>query len=161
MMATVATSLDLKVHPGRMWEALKDAANFMPKAAPFFWKNWEVLEGSPSTVGSLILLTFNPAARGDLSIKVRVTEFDEEELYVTYESLLDSDPLYKQLRVTMSIDPGQDEESCVVTWSVFYEPVGNQGPPSKEARHRLLREMEAYLRTNDVYMNFCRTLSRG
>ncbi|KAL2644734.1 hypothetical protein R1flu_012321 [Riccia fluitans] len=158
MMATVATSVELKVPPCRLWEAFKDAPNFMPKAAPFFWQSWEVLEGDPTTVGSLILLTFNPAARGDLKIKVKVAEFDEEEMYVTYESLLDADPLYRQFRVTMSIDPGEDSDSCVVTWSVFYEPVGNQGPPSKEARHKLLKQMEEYLLSNDVYTSYYNSL---
>lgn len=152
MMATVATSVELNVSACRLWRALKDAPNFMPKAAPFFWSSWEVLEGGVTTVGSLILLTFNPAARGDLRIKVRITDFDDEEMYMTFESLLDSDPLYRQMRVTISVDPANEADMCMVTWSVFYEPVGNQGPPSKESRHRLLKQMELYLLSHDDYL---------
>lgn len=99
------------------------------------------------------------AARGDLQIKVKVADFSDEEMYITYESLLESDPLYKQMRVTISVDPASDGSKSMATWSVFYEPVGDQGPPSKESRQLLLKRMEQYLLSHDDYLQTVPTMN--
>jgi hypothetical protein len=81
----------------------------------------------------------------------RIDAVDETNMTVTY-TVIEGEILsvYKVFRPTLKVIPGADANSCTVSWTVEFEPAGNEIPPSdpiKDAAISMFKTVEGYLLT--------------
>jgi len=62
----------------------------------------------------------------------RIDAVDETNMTVTY-TVIEGEimSIYKVFRPTLKVIPEADANSCTVSWSVEFEPTGNEIPPSR------------------------------
>nr|ABK24165.1 unknown [Picea sitchensis] len=151
MARAVTVELDLRVPAQKFWGAIQDSASVFPKIMPTQFKSIEMIEGDGKSVGSTRHIKYGEGMKMLTHATERIDAVDETNMTVTY-TVIEGEILsiYKVFRPTLKVIPGADANSCSVSWTVEFEPAGNETPPSdpiKEAAISMFKTVEGYLLT--------------
>ncbi|MCO5559897.1 hypothetical protein L7F22_013501 [Adiantum nelumboides] len=144
----MAAAIELKVPAASLWETIKDPA-VVPKLMPEYVSGCEYVEGDGG-VGSLRLMKFGPAVAHFVTIsKERIEAVDEAGKKLAY-SVIEGELMnyFKLYKVSLEVVQGVGDHTCIVNWSLQYEPINPEMPPpeiSKEGAIKTFKAVEAYL----------------
>eukprot|EP00252_Welwitschia_mirabilis_P005548 TRINITY_DN1600_c0_g1_i1.p1 TRINITY_DN1600_c0_g1~~TRINITY_DN1600_c0_g1_i1.p1 ORF type:complete len:155 (-),score=13.50 TRINITY_DN1600_c0_g1_i1:225-689(-) len=133
MAKKMSLEVALKVPESKVFEAIKDSINVLPKAMPSFYDSIQVIEGDGRSPGSVRLVKYTKDVPTMTFSKERLLALDEGKMSVAYE-VIEGEMLnlYKSFRPTVQISPGSAADSCIVKWSVEYEGANAQLSPPEE-----------------------------
>ncbi|GLJ28450.1 hypothetical protein SUGI_0559760 [Cryptomeria japonica] len=151
MAKVVDLDLELKVAPKKLWEGVRESTTLFPKILPSLFKSIETVEGDGKSVGTVRHIKYGDGMAGVTFGKEKVVAVDEQNMCVTV-SLVEGELLgyYKVFKPTLKVLPGSDANSCLVKWSVEYEPAAAEVPPPdmvKESAVKTFKALEGYLLT--------------
>lgn len=151
MAQSVTVELDLRVPAHKFWEAIQDSATVFPKIMPSQFKSIEMIEGDGKSIGSTRHIKYGEGMKMLTHATERIDAVDETNMTVTY-TVIEGEimSIYKVFRPTLKVIPGADANSCTVSWSVEFEPAGNEiapAEPIKEAATSMFKTVEGYLLT--------------
>ncbi|KAH9304213.1 hypothetical protein KI387_008617, partial [Taxus chinensis] len=149
MAKVVSLDLELKVSPQKLWGGVRESATIFPKILPSIFKSIEIVAGDGNGVGSVREIKYGEALGELPPAKERVDAVDDGKLWVT-TSLIEGGVLglYKVFTSTLKVLPGGDANSCLVKWSLEYEPASPEVPPPdsvKDNAVKTFKALEGYL----------------
>ena len=152
MAKVVSLELELKVPAKKLWEGIRESVTLFPKILPSLFKSIEIVEGDGSSVGTVRYIKYGDGMAGMTFGKEKIVAVDEGNMCVTV-SLIEGELLgfYKVFKPTLKVLPGGDANSCLVKWTVEYEPASAEVPPPdmvKESAVKTFKALEGYLMTS-------------
>eukprot|EP01018_Ginkgo_biloba_P007060 Gb_15057 [translate_table: standard] len=152
MVHIVGWEAELNVPPRKMWKAFEDAGNLFPKLIPSHFKSIEVLEGDGISAGTVRLIKYGKDVSAATFKKEKI-EFVDEENMVTTHSVVDGEIMntYKLYKLTLKISQGSRPNSCIVRWTIEFEPAKEGEMPhpenAKDTAIHTFKVLEGYLLT--------------
>ncbi|KAL5552946.1 hypothetical protein UlMin_040347 [Ulmus minor] len=140
--------VDVKSHPDKVWDALKNFIFIYPKALPHDYKSVEVLEGDGIAVGSVRLITYGDGSPIVKVSKEKIEHIDAQNKTFTY-NVIDGDLLkyYKSFKAHVTVVPKGD--GTLVKWSCDYEKDSDEIPIPNEVKDFAVKnfiELDEYIR---------------
>ncbi|EPS70333.1 hypothetical protein M569_04429 [Genlisea aurea] len=154
MASKIEVSVELKSDANKIWESIKESANFFPKALPHQYDSIEVLEGDGKSIGSVRLVKFKNGLSEISTTKEKIVDFDEETKTISY-TVIDGSLVnyYNNFKASLSVSSINGESGSSVKWSAEFEKTSEQVPDPELIKGfavKSFQDLDAFLLANGL-----------